>query len=52
MELGPAAVRAGRPCWTSGRAALRCRFTFKPGTYDQDFHRPDAQIDQFARSPR
>ena len=27
-----------------------CQFIFKPGTYDQDFHRLDAQIDQYARS--
>lgn len=27
-----------------------CQFIFKPGTYDDDFHRLDAQIDRFARS--
>ena len=27
-----------------------CRFIFKPGAYDDDFHRLDGQIDQFARS--
>ena len=27
-----------------------CQFIFKPGTYDDDFHRLDAQIDQYARS--
>ncbi len=26
-----------------------CQFIFKPGTYDDDFHRLDAQIDGFAR---
>ena len=26
------------------------QFIFKPGTYDDDFHRLDAQIDEFARS--
>lgn len=26
------------------------QFIFKPGTYDEDFHRLDAQIDQYARS--
>ena len=25
------------------------QFIFKPGTYDDDFHRLDAQIDQYAR---
>lgn len=27
-----------------------CQFIFKPGTYDDDFHRLDAQIDEYARS--
>lgn len=27
-----------------------CQFIFRPGTYDEDFHRLDAQIDAFARS--
>ena len=27
-----------------------CQFIFKPGTYDDDFHRLDGQIDQYARS--
>jgi hypothetical protein len=27
-----------------------CQFIFKPGTYDDDFHRLDAQIDDYARS--
>lgn len=27
-----------------------CQFIFKPGTYDDDFHRLDAQIDAYARS--
>ena len=27
-----------------------CQFIFKPGTYDDDFHRLDAQIDKYARS--
>lgn len=27
-----------------------CQFIFKPGAYDDDFHRLDGQIDQFARS--
>lgn len=27
-----------------------CQFIFKPGVYDDDFHRLDGQIDQFARS--
>ena len=26
------------------------QFIFKPGTYDDDFHRLDGQIDEFARS--
>lgn len=26
------------------------QFIFKPGTYDEDFHRLDAQIDAYARS--
>lgn len=26
------------------------QFIFKPGSYDDDFHRLDAQIDQYARS--
>jgi heme-degrading monooxygenase HmoA len=25
------------------------QFIFKPGTYDEDFHRLDAQIDEYAR---
>jgi heme-degrading monooxygenase HmoA len=27
-----------------------CQFIFKPGTYDDDFHRLDGQIEEFARS--
>ena len=27
-----------------------CQFIFKPGTYDEDFHRLDGQIDEFARA--
>jgi hypothetical protein len=27
-----------------------CQFIFKPSTYDDDFHRLDAQIDEYARS--
>ena len=27
-----------------------CQFIFKPGTYDDDFHRLDAQIDTYARA--
>lgn len=27
-----------------------CSFIFKPGVYDDDFHRLDTQIDGFARS--
>lgn len=27
-----------------------CQFIFKPSTYDQDFHRLDGQIDEYARS--
>jgi hypothetical protein len=27
-----------------------CQFIFKPGSYDDDFHRLNDQIDQFARS--
>ncbi len=27
-----------------------CQFIFKPGAYDDGFHRLDGQIDQFARS--
>jgi heme-degrading monooxygenase HmoA len=27
-----------------------CQFIFKPGDYDDDFHRLDGQIDQYARS--
>ncbi|MBN9374912.1 MAG: hypothetical protein J0I40_05875 [Cellulomonas sp.] len=26
-----------------------CQFIFKPGTYDDDFHHLDAQIDEYAR---
>jgi heme-degrading monooxygenase HmoA len=26
------------------------QFIFKPGSYDEDFHRLDGQIDQFARA--
>lgn len=26
------------------------QFIFKPGTYDEEFHRLDAQIDEYARS--
>ena len=29
---------------------LCCQFIFKPGTYDDDFHALDGQIDDFARS--
>ncbi|HET7172952.1 MAG TPA: hypothetical protein VFI30_01565 [Nocardioidaceae bacterium] len=27
-----------------------CQFIFKPGTYDDDFHRLDGQIDEYARN--
>lgn len=27
-----------------------CQFIFKPGTYDDDFHRLDVQLDEYARS--
>ncbi len=27
-----------------------CQFVFRPGTYDEDFHRLDGQIDEYARS--
>jgi hypothetical protein len=27
-----------------------CQFIFKPGTYDDDFHRLDGQIDAYAQS--
>ena len=27
-----------------------CQFIFKPGTYDDDFHRLDHEIDEYARS--
>jgi len=27
-----------------------CQFIFKPGTYDDDFHRLDGEIDRYARS--
>jgi heme-degrading monooxygenase HmoA len=27
-----------------------CQFIFKPGTYDEEFHRLDAEIDEYARS--
>lgn len=27
-----------------------CQFIFEPGTYDDDFHRLDAEIDEHARS--
>ena len=27
-----------------------CQFIFKPGTYDEDFYRLDAQIAEYARS--
>lgn len=27
-----------------------CQFIFKPGTYDEDFHRLDQQIDDYARN--
>ena len=27
-----------------------CQFIFKPGAYDDDFHRLDGQIEEFARS--
>ena len=27
-----------------------CQFIFKPGVYDDEFHRLDAQIDEYARS--
>lgn len=27
-----------------------CQFIFKPATYDDEFHRLDAQIDRYARS--
>lgn len=27
-----------------------CQFIFRPGTYDDDFHRLDGQIDDYARA--
>jgi heme-degrading monooxygenase HmoA len=27
-----------------------CQFIFKPGTYDDEFHRLDGEIDRYARS--
>ena len=27
-----------------------CQFIFRPGTYDDDFHRLDREIEEFARS--
>lgn len=27
-----------------------CQFIFRPGTYDEDFHRLDGEIDAYARS--
>lgn len=27
-----------------------CQFIFTPGTYDHDFHRLDAEIDDYVRS--
>ena len=27
-----------------------CQFIFKPGSYDEDFHRLDQQIDDYARN--
>ncbi|GAB3048621.1 hypothetical protein GCM10027053_03670 [Intrasporangium mesophilum] len=27
-----------------------CQFILKPGTYDEDFHQLDEQIDDFARN--
>jgi hypothetical protein len=29
-----------------------CQFIFKPGTYDDEFHRLDVQIDRYARALR
>lgn len=29
---------------------ILCQFIFKPGTYDDEFHRLDGQIDAYARS--
>jgi hypothetical protein len=29
---------------------INCQFIFKPGVYDDDFHRLDAEIDAFAKS--
>ena len=29
---------------------ILCQFIFKPGTYDDDFHRLDGEIDAYARS--
>jgi len=29
---------------------IACQFIFKPGTYDEEFHRLDDQIDQFVRA--
>ena len=29
-----------------------CQFIFKPGTYDDDFHELDGQIDTFAQPAR
>ena len=33
-----------------GAPVICCQFIFRPGTYDDDFHRLDVQIDEYARS--
>src|SRR4051812_40986801 len=47
---GEAPRRIDDPGLQRSRPMICCQFIFKPGTYDQDFHRLDAQIDQYARS--
>ena len=47
----PRAGPAGRhPPDHQENRMICCQFIFKPGVYDDDFHRLDGQIDQFARS--
>ena len=35
---------------TPGERVICCQFIFKPGVYDDDFHRLDGQIDDYARN--
>lgn len=35
---------------STGAPVICCQFIFKPGTYDEDFHRLDQQIDDYARN--